>query len=116
MPAISVTKPVSCWLRVLTLAHNASRKKPQRLALARWKPLPANGSSEILTELKPLTGSGRYIFPSANTGAHPLSDNGVLSALRRMVVLGTLYAKSVQDNIKPELLKRIKAAYEAQSK
>jgi len=31
-------------------------------------------------------------------------------------VLVTLYAKSVQDNIAPELLKKIKAAYEAQSK
>lgn len=32
------------------------------------------------------------------------------------VILVTLYAKSVQENIKPELLKRIKAAYESQSK
>ena len=32
------------------------------------------------------------------------------------VVLVTLYAKSVQDNIAPELLKKIKATYEAQSK
>ena len=32
------------------------------------------------------------------------------------VVLVTLYAKSVQDNIAPALLKKIKATYEAQSK
>lgn len=38
----------------------------------------------ILTELQPLTGHGRYLFPSPRTGERPMSDNGVLSALRRM--------------------------------
>lgn len=38
----------------------------------------------ILSELKKLTGSGRYVFPSPRTPKRPLSDNGVLSALRRM--------------------------------
>jgi integrase len=38
----------------------------------------------ILQDLKPLTGHGRYVFPSPRTGERPMSDNGVLSALRRM--------------------------------
>lgn len=38
----------------------------------------------ILRELHPLTGRGRYLFPSPRTPDRPLSDNGVLSALRRM--------------------------------
>ena len=38
----------------------------------------------VLRELQPLTGRGRYLFPSPRTGARPMSDNGVLSALRRM--------------------------------
>lgn len=38
----------------------------------------------ILSELQPLTGHGRYLFPSPRTGERPMSDNGVLSALRRM--------------------------------
>ena len=38
----------------------------------------------ILHDLKPLTGHGRYVFPSPRTGERPMSDNGVLSALRRM--------------------------------
>lgn len=38
----------------------------------------------ILRELHPLTGHGRYLFPSPRTGERPMSDNGVLSALRRM--------------------------------
>jgi integrase len=39
---------------------------------------------EILTDLKELTGDGRYVFPGARTNGRPMSDNGVLSALRRM--------------------------------
>ncbi len=41
---------------------------------------------EILRELHPLTGQGRYVFPSARTprGDRPMSDNAVLAALRRM--------------------------------
>src|SRR5690606_5815201 len=38
----------------------------------------------ILRELRPLTGGGRYVFPNPLTPDRPLSENGVLSALRRM--------------------------------
>jgi integrase len=38
----------------------------------------------LLRELHPLTGRGRYLFPSARTGDRPMSDNAVLSALRRL--------------------------------
>ena len=37
-----------------------------------------------LEELRPLTGHGRYVFPSLLTGARPMSDNTVNVALRRM--------------------------------
>jgi integrase len=39
---------------------------------------------EILTELRALTGSGRYVFPGARTNGRPMSDNAILAALRRM--------------------------------
>ena len=39
---------------------------------------------EILRELKPLTGRGRYVFPSARSSARPMSENAVLAAMRRM--------------------------------
>ncbi len=39
---------------------------------------------DIFRELKPFTGHGRYVFPSLRTGERPMSDNAVLSALRRM--------------------------------
>lgn len=38
----------------------------------------------ILTEMKGLSGSGRYVFPSVRTQARPISDNTVNAALRRM--------------------------------
>ncbi len=38
----------------------------------------------ILRELQPLTGSGRYVFPSERGGARPMSENTVNAALRRM--------------------------------
>jgi integrase len=44
----------------------------------------AHQSLEILKELRPLTGSGKYVFPSPRTPKRPMSNNGVLSALRRM--------------------------------
>ena len=37
-----------------------------------------------LAELRPLTGHGRYVFPSLLTGERPMSDNTVNVALRRM--------------------------------
>jgi len=38
----------------------------------------------ILRELYSLTGRGRYVFPSARSPKRPMSNNAVLSALRRM--------------------------------
>ena len=38
----------------------------------------------VVRDLHPLTGQGRYVFPSPRTGERPMSDNAVLSALRRM--------------------------------
>ena len=58
-------------------AEKMKMKLPHLVPLARQ-------SLEILKELKPLTGSGRYVFPSPRTPKRPMSDNGVLSALRRM--------------------------------
>lgn len=39
---------------------------------------------EILRELYALTGDKEYVFPGARTNGRPMSDNAVLSALRRM--------------------------------
>lgn len=38
----------------------------------------------ILNDLKPLTGSGKYLFPSNRTKTRPMSDNTLNAALRRL--------------------------------
>src|SRR5207248_7986429 len=37
----------------------------------------------ILRELHPLTGKGRYLFPSVRSNSRPMSDNAILAAMRR---------------------------------
>jgi len=39
---------------------------------------------ELLRELRPLTGGGRYVFPSLRTDKKPMSDNTLNAALRRL--------------------------------
>ena len=39
---------------------------------------------EILRELQPLTGNGKYLFPSVRSTARPISDNTLNAALRRL--------------------------------
>ena len=39
---------------------------------------------KILEEIQPLTGSGRYIFPSLRTPTRPMSENTINGALRRL--------------------------------
>lgn len=97
------TLSVQCALRLAPLVF----VRPGELRQAEWKdvnfesrewrylitktktdhivPL-ANQAIEILNELQPLTGHGRYLFPSARNpkGDRPMSDNAILAALRRM--------------------------------
>lgn len=44
----------------------------------------ARQAVEILRELQPLTGNGRFVFPGARTSKRPMSDNAILAAMRRM--------------------------------
>jgi integrase len=41
-------------------------------------------SLAVLAELRPLTGHGRYVFPSLLTGEECMSENTIRAALRRM--------------------------------
>jgi integrase len=43
----------------------------------------ARQAVEILRELRPLTGNGRYVFPCARSNTRPMSDNAILAAMRR---------------------------------
>lgn len=44
----------------------------------------ARQAVELLRELHPITGHGRYVFPSLRTGERPMSENTVNAALRGM--------------------------------
>jgi integrase len=44
----------------------------------------ATQAIEILKELQPLTGRGRYVFPGARSIERPMSENTVNAALRRL--------------------------------
>jgi len=58
-------------------AHKMKMKDPHLVPLCRQ-------AVGILKDLHPLTGSGRYVFPSARSFARPMSENAILAALRRM--------------------------------
>lgn len=44
----------------------------------------AKQAVEILREIQPLTGRGKYVFPGERDHDRPMSDNAIRSALRRM--------------------------------
>ncbi|MGZ3598107.1 MAG: tyrosine-type recombinase/integrase [Syntrophales bacterium] len=58
-------------------AHKMKMKEPHLVPLS-------HQAVEILRELQPLTGAGRYVFPSARSFSRPMSNNAILAALRRM--------------------------------
>jgi len=57
-------------------AEKMKMKQPHLVPLSRQ-------AIEVLTELKKLTGQGRYAFPG-RTSSRPMSDNAILAALRYM--------------------------------
>jgi integrase len=60
------------------------RKKAEKINGAPHLVPLAPQAVAIFKELHPLTGHGRYVFPSLLTGERPMSDNTVNVALRRM--------------------------------
>lgn len=65
-------------------AQDMKRRKHQKVnGKAHLVPLSRQALAH-LQEIQPLTGHGRYVFPSLLTGTRPMSDNTVRVALRRM--------------------------------
>lgn len=65
-------------------AARMKRVKQQKISGAPHLVPLSRQAVAILKELQPLTGRGRYVFPSPRTAERPMSENGVLSAMRRM--------------------------------
>jgi len=97
------TLPVKCALRLAPLVF----VRPGELRAAEWNSIDlkkaewrfmasktrtqhvvplATQAIEILKELQPLTGNGRYLFPGQRSAHRPMSNNAVLSAFRRMEI------------------------------
>lgn len=60
------------------------RTRPQKASGAPHIVPLSRQAVAVLRDLQPLTGQGRYVFPSLLTRERPMSDNAVLTALRRM--------------------------------
>ena len=71
----------SLW--TVPAARMKGRLKAKKNGPAHVVPL-APQAVAILRELHQLTGRGQFVFPNPVNAERPLSDNGVLSALRRM--------------------------------
>ena len=68
----------------IDLENGVWRIGAERMKMRREHLVPlARQAVEVLRELHPLTGSGRYIFPG-RTAARPMSENAITAALRRM--------------------------------
>jgi integrase len=92
---------VRCALRLAPLVF----VRPGELRTAQWKDIDLEAAEwryivtktktphivplswqalEILRELQPLTGRGRFVFPGARSIQRPMSDNAILAAMRSM--------------------------------
>lgn len=70
---------------MLTIPSQDMKRRIQQKVNGRPHFVPlAPQAVDTLKELQPLTGHGRYVFPSLRTGERPMSDNTVNAALRRM--------------------------------
>ena len=89
-------------------AHKMKMKEAHLVPLSRQ-------AVEILHELQPLTGHGRYVFPGARTNGKPMSENAILAALRNMGYTKEqmtphgfrAMARTIMDevlNVRPELI------------
>ena len=70
---------------MLTIPAQAMKRTIHGKANGRPHMVPlAPQAVAVLKELQPLTGGGRYVFPSLRTGERCMSNNTVNAALRRM--------------------------------
>jgi len=64
-------------------------------------------ATEILRSIQPLTGAGKYVFPSIRTGQRPMSENTINGALRAMGYPNTVHtghgfratARTIMDEV-----------------
>ncbi|ACV68894.1 tyrosine-type recombinase/integrase [Desulfohalobium retbaense] len=69
----------------IDLAHQEWRLPPAKTKLRKTHIIPlAHQACAIFNEIHPLTGTGRYVFPSARDKNKPMSENTINAALRQL--------------------------------
>jgi integrase len=70
---------------MLTIPSMSMKRTRSQKLNGRPHLVPLAGQAlEILEEIRPLTGHGKYVFPSLLSGERPMSENTVNTALRRL--------------------------------
>jgi len=71
------------------LDHHEWRIPAARMKMREQHIVPlAKQAVAILRDLQPITGRGRYVFPSPGSSDRPMSENAITAALRRMGYTG----------------------------
>ncbi len=101
LDAYEGTLPVRCAMRLMPMlfVRPGELRKAEwahiNLDTAEWRYLVTKTKRDhivplskqavnILRELFPVTGHGKYVFPSARSNTRPMSDNAILAAMRTM--------------------------------
>ena len=70
---------------LMTIPSESMKRTVHQKLNGRPHLVPLTGQAlAFLNDMRPLTGHGRYVFPSLLTGERPMSDNTVNTALRRL--------------------------------
>jgi integrase len=101
MDAYEGTVPVHCAMRLMPMLF----VRPGELRTAEWAHINLDAAEwrylvtktkrdhivplskqavKLLREVHPITGQGKYVFPSARSNTRPMSDNAILAAMRTM--------------------------------
>ena len=79
---------LSLWtIPAAKLKLSTEKKKANRTEDAEQVPL-SQQAKNLIEDMRPLTGKGRYVFPSVRSGSRPMSENTVNAALRRLGFTG----------------------------
>jgi integrase len=101
LDAYAGTLPVRCAMRLMPMLF----VRPGELRAAEWAHIDLDAAEwrylvtktkrdhivplskqavKLLREVLPITGQGKYVFPSARSNTRPMSDNAILAAMRTM--------------------------------
>lgn len=88
MEWLEVDTETAIWtIPAAKLKLSTEKKKANRVEDAEQVPL-SRQAKNLIEDMRPLTGKGRYVFPSIRSASRPMSENTVNAALRRLGFTG----------------------------